>query len=208
VSNQSTNICYSIQKLHPHLTHVTAARRLEGAQNLAAGGKHTKAISLDVSDDAALDRELAKVDLVISLIPYTFHAQVIKGAIRTKKNVVTTSYVSPAMKELDAEAKKAGITVMNEIGLDPVSILLFFLSTRLLTFYDNRVWTTFTPLKPSQRFTTPEAKSSHSCPTAVVFLPPRTRTTLWDTSSPGLAEVCCSPLEMTPSTTRTAPSSA
>ena len=62
---------------------------------------------------------MAKHDLVISLIPYTFHATVIKSAIRNKKNVVTTSYVSPAMMELDAEAKAAGITVMNEIGLDP-----------------------------------------------------------------------------------------
>jgi saccharopine dehydrogenase (NADP+, L-glutamate forming) len=89
--------------------------------NSPRGFKHTNAISLDVSDDAALDKELAKVDLVVSLIPYTFHAQVIKGAIRTKKNVVTTSYVSPAMKELEEDCKKAGITVMNEIGLDPVS---------------------------------------------------------------------------------------
>lgn len=62
---------------------------------------------------------MAKHDLVISLIPYTFHAQVIKSAIRNKKNVVTTSYVSPAMMALDDEAKAAGITVMNEIGLDP-----------------------------------------------------------------------------------------
>src|ERR1700761_7103281 len=60
-----------------------------------------------------------RADLAISLIPYTFHATVIKSAIRSKKNVVTTSYVSPAMLELEEEAKKAGITVMNEIGLDP-----------------------------------------------------------------------------------------
>jgi saccharopine dehydrogenase (NADP+, L-glutamate forming) len=59
------------------------------------------------------------VDVVISLIPYTYHATVIKSAIRKKKNVVTTSYVSPAMMELDQAAKDAGITVMNEIGLDP-----------------------------------------------------------------------------------------
>jgi saccharopine dehydrogenase (NADP+, L-glutamate forming) len=57
--------------------------------------------------------------LVISLIPYTFHATVIKSAIRKKKNVVTTSYVSDAMKELEQQAIDAGITVMNEIGLDP-----------------------------------------------------------------------------------------
>jgi saccharopine dehydrogenase (NADP+, L-glutamate forming) len=53
------------------------------------------------------------------LIPYTHHATVIKSAIRCKKHVVTTSYVSPAMQELDEAAKEAGITVLNEIGLDP-----------------------------------------------------------------------------------------
>ena len=72
-----------------------------------------------MTDDKALDAEVAKHDLVISLIPYTFHATVIKSAIRQKKNVITTSYVSPAMMEMDQAAKDAGITVMNEIGLDP-----------------------------------------------------------------------------------------
>ena len=69
--------------------------------------------------DDELDDALSKVDVVISLIPYTYHANVIRSAIRAKKNVVTTSYVSPAMLELDKEAKEAGITVVNEIGLDP-----------------------------------------------------------------------------------------
>ncbi|KAF2868300.1 Saccharopine dehydrogenase [Massariosphaeria phaeospora] len=96
-----------------------ACRTLEKAQALAKGIKNATAISLDVTDDAALDAEVEKVDVVISLIPYTHHATVIKSAIRKKKNVVTTSYVSPAMMELDAAAKEAGITVMNEIGLDP-----------------------------------------------------------------------------------------
>ena len=72
-----------------------------------------------MNDEKALDAEVAKHDLVISLIPYTFHATVIKSAIREKKNVVTTSYVSPAMMELDQQCKDAGITVMNEIGVDP-----------------------------------------------------------------------------------------
>ncbi|KAF2795308.1 Saccharopine dehydrogenase [Melanomma pulvis-pyrius CBS 109.77] len=96
-----------------------ACRTLEKAQALAKGIKNASAISLDVDDAAALDAEVAKVDVAISLIPYTHHATVIKSAIRNKKNVVTTSYVSPAMLELDAAAKEAGITVMNEIGLDP-----------------------------------------------------------------------------------------
>lgn len=96
-----------------------ACRTLTAAQKLSSGVKNAHPISLDVNNQEALDAEVAKHDLVISLIPYTYHATVIKSAIRNKKHVVTTSYVSPAMLELDAAAKEAGITVMNEIGLDP-----------------------------------------------------------------------------------------
>lgn len=95
---------------------------------------------------------MEQVDLAISLIPYTFHANVIKSAIRTKKHVVTTSYVSPAMMELDEECKKAGITVMNEIGLDPVCLpIQIIILNSELTQLSNRVLTTSTPLRPSPR---------------------------------------------------------
>ncbi|KAM6532400.1 saccharopine dehydrogenase,NADP+, L-glutamate-forming [Fusarium solani] len=96
-----------------------ACRTTDTAKKLSEGVKLATPISLDVTDDQALDAAVAQHDLIISLIPYTFHAAVIKSAIRNKKHVVTTSYISPAMMELDAEAKAAGITVMNEIGLDP-----------------------------------------------------------------------------------------
>ncbi|KAI0033903.1 saccharopine dehydrogenase [Vararia minispora EC-137] len=96
-----------------------ASRTLSRAQALAEGLPDTSAISLDVNSIADLEREVAAHDLVISLIPYTYHADVIKAAIKGKTHVVTTSYVSPAMRELDAAAKEAGIVVMNEIGLDP-----------------------------------------------------------------------------------------
>ncbi|RDW77022.1 saccharopine dehydrogenase-1 [Coleophoma cylindrospora] len=96
-----------------------ACRTLESAKKLSEGVKLAHPISLDVTDESALNAEVGKHDLVISLIPYTFHAAVIKSAIKEKKHVVTTSYVSPAMMELDQQCKDAGITVMNEIGLDP-----------------------------------------------------------------------------------------
>lgn len=47
------------------------------------------------------------------------HASIIKIAIKHKVNVVTTSYVSDAVRELDAPAKEAGIVVLNEVGVDP-----------------------------------------------------------------------------------------
>ncbi|KAI4273221.1 MAG: hypothetical protein L6R38_006390 [Xanthoria sp. 2 TBL-2021] len=48
-----------------------------------------------------------------------YHASIIKAAIKHKVNVVTTSYVSDAMRELDASAREAGIVVLNEVGVDP-----------------------------------------------------------------------------------------
>lgn len=86
---------------------------------MAEGLPNTTAISLDVSSTAHLEAQVAAHDLVISLIPYIHHAAVIKAAIKGSTHVVTTSYVSPAMRELEEEVKAAGIVVMNEIGLDP-----------------------------------------------------------------------------------------
>ena len=43
----------------------------------------------------------------------------IKLAIKNKVNVVTTSYVSPAIKELEDAARESGIVVLNEVGVDP-----------------------------------------------------------------------------------------
>ena len=44
---------------------------------------------------------------------------VINECVKAGINVVTSSYVSPDMEKLDAEAKKKGLTLLNECGLDP-----------------------------------------------------------------------------------------
>jgi saccharopine dehydrogenase-like NADP-dependent oxidoreductase len=47
------------------------------------------------------------------------HIEVAKDCITFKKHMVTASYVSDAMQELDAAAKENNLIFMNEIGLDP-----------------------------------------------------------------------------------------
>lgn len=96
-----------------------ACRTLSTAQSLASSLPQTTAISLDVSNSIDLDRAIQAHDLVISLVPYIYHGTVIKLAIKNKVNVVTTSYVSPTIKELENAAKEAGIVVLNEVGVDP-----------------------------------------------------------------------------------------
>jgi saccharopine dehydrogenase-like NADP-dependent oxidoreductase len=74
---------------------------------------------LDVNDDTKVEEFVSNADVVVSLLPYTYHVKVAEMCIRHKKHLITTSYVSDAMKALDAKAKAAGILILNECGLDP-----------------------------------------------------------------------------------------
>jgi saccharopine dehydrogenase-like NADP-dependent oxidoreductase len=66
-----------------------------------------------------LDNMVKNVDLVVSMIPPNMHVIVAKACLKHGINMVTTSYISPEMKALDENAKKAGIIILNEIGEDP-----------------------------------------------------------------------------------------
>jgi RimJ/RimL family protein N-acetyltransferase len=61
-------------------------------------------------DNNKLAELFIKSDIIISLLPATMHIELAKQAIISKKNLVTASYVSPAMKELHQEAKSAGVS--------------------------------------------------------------------------------------------------
>uniref|UniRef100_A0A7N8XBG7 Aminoadipate-semialdehyde synthase n=1 Tax=Mastacembelus armatus TaxID=205130 RepID=A0A7N8XBG7_9TELE len=102
-------------------TQVTVASvLLRQAEELAAKYPNTIPVTLDVSSQEGHLNSLVKDhDLVISLLPYAFHPLVAKHCIKMKVNLVTASYLSPAMKELQGSAEEAGITIVNETGLDP-----------------------------------------------------------------------------------------
>ncbi|XP_047452983.1 alpha-aminoadipic semialdehyde synthase, mitochondrial isoform X1 [Mugil cephalus] len=102
-------------------TQVTVASvLLKQAEELAAKYPNTIPVTLNVgSQEAHLDSLVKDHDLVISLLPYSFHPLIAKQCIKRKVNMVTASYLSPAMKELQSSAEEAGITIVNEMGLDP-----------------------------------------------------------------------------------------
>ena len=96
-----------------------ASRTLSKAEKLAAPHSNVDAKQFLSDDDAAMEDFIKKSDLVVSLLPATFHVKVAKKSIQLKKNMVTTSYISPEMRALDQEAKDAGVIILNEIGVDP-----------------------------------------------------------------------------------------
>ncbi len=96
-----------------------ASRTVSKAIKLINGHPKGEAKELNLKDEEGLKERISKADLVISMVPYSFHPKVAKYCIDYQKHMVTTSYVSEAMKKLDEEAKRAGIIILNEVGLDP-----------------------------------------------------------------------------------------
>ncbi len=103
----------------PELSVTVADVEPARAEKLVAGHPRGRAVSLDISDKAALAAAVGRSDLVVSMVPYTFHPLVADLAIESGKPMVTASYVSPAMRELDARARAKGVILLNELGLDP-----------------------------------------------------------------------------------------
>jgi saccharopine dehydrogenase (NADP+, L-glutamate forming) len=98
---------------------IVATRTVSKAHELIGGHPNGKAVPLLVDDSESLEKLIIGCDLAVSLVPYTYHVAIAKLCLKHKKHLMTTSYISPAMKELDGQAKSAGLVFMNELGLDP-----------------------------------------------------------------------------------------
>ncbi len=83
--------------------------------------QHPNGVALSFNALSSEERkpEIEKANIVISMLPARFHVEVALDCIALQTNLITPSYISPEMKNLDAAARKADIVIMNEIGVDP-----------------------------------------------------------------------------------------
>ena len=92
---------------------------IENAQKLTSGHPNGRGIVLDVFDQQQRKEAVKDSDIVISMLPARFHIEVARDCISYGKHLVTASYISEQMQELDLMAKEKGLVFMNEVGLDP-----------------------------------------------------------------------------------------
>ncbi|MCB0795145.1 MAG: saccharopine dehydrogenase NADP-binding domain-containing protein [Flavobacteriales bacterium] len=86
---------------------------------LPGGTDGMELLVLDAGVTEARQREIARHDLVISMLPASMHLDVVKDCLRDRKPVITPSYVTDELWSLDRELKEAGVLVLSELGLDP-----------------------------------------------------------------------------------------
>ncbi|MEZ4386530.1 MAG: saccharopine dehydrogenase C-terminal domain-containing protein [Candidatus Krumholzibacteriia bacterium] len=89
------------------------------AAAIVAGHPHGSAGTIDLAEAPTVAAHVAAADLVVSLAPPAFHPQVARHCLDAGRPMVTASYVSPEMAALDAEARRKGLVILNEIGVDP-----------------------------------------------------------------------------------------
>lgn len=95
-------------------------RDIERLQPLATENNNLRSVIMNVAEEAeSLSSLVAESDLVVSLLPFEYHPLVAKKCIQLKRSMVTTSYMRDEMRDLQTDSENAGITILNEIGLDP-----------------------------------------------------------------------------------------
>jgi len=66
-----------------------------------------------------LDASIDAGDVLVSMLPGDLHVKVAKMCIESKAHFVSSSYLSPEMHALQDVAVKQGVSLVNEVGLDP-----------------------------------------------------------------------------------------
>ncbi len=103
----------------PDFRVTVASRTVSKAEALIEGHPRGAAVALDVSNEAELEALIQQADLAVSMLPYAYHPTVAALCVKHGKHMVTTSYVKDQMRALDGAARKAGVILLNEIGVDP-----------------------------------------------------------------------------------------
>ncbi len=78
-----------------------------------------EALKFDVFNEEQRKEKIKQADVVISMLPARMHYWVAKDCVDLETHMVTASYVSEDIKDLDSKAKEKGVLLLNEMGVDP-----------------------------------------------------------------------------------------
>ncbi len=91
----------------------------EHALQKTKGRPHTHATGFDFYNQSGRKEMLSKADIIISMLPAAMHIALAEDCIALKKNLVTPSYISDAMRDMNDTVENKKLIFMNEMGLDP-----------------------------------------------------------------------------------------
>jgi saccharopine dehydrogenase-like NADP-dependent oxidoreductase len=121
-AGQSTTylIGYLLDQAHRNDWFVTVGDAYEETA-VSRVGRHPRgaAIFLDVNDAEMRSSHIEQADLVVNMLPPAFQHLVAWDCVDKRVHMVSASYEDIRMKDLDMDANRRGVLILNEMGLDP-----------------------------------------------------------------------------------------
>ena len=108
-----------IRRLAKQLDNFTVWNRTLSKAELAINHVNKANVLAKKFDLDKISSLLKAGDIVISQLPASQHITIAKICLEKNCHFASSSYISNEIRSLDKEAKKKGLTFINEIGLDP-----------------------------------------------------------------------------------------
>lgn len=113
-------IQYMLEQAATHHWHITVADAdPRMAEDKIKGHPQGKAVMLNVLNADERKKLISSVDMVISLLPPHLHIEAARDCVALGKHLITASYVSKEIQQLDEAIRVKGLIFMGEMGLDP-----------------------------------------------------------------------------------------
>src|SRR5258708_33848502 len=92
---------------------------LSNAQSKIGAAPQATARALEVENEPEKEHLIREADIVISFLPPTLHLLVAVSCVKWNKDLLTASYLDPAIKALEPALLEKGLLFIGEMGLDP-----------------------------------------------------------------------------------------
>ncbi|MCU0355858.1 MAG: saccharopine dehydrogenase NADP-binding domain-containing protein, partial [Cytophagales bacterium] len=107
----STYLIDYLAKIAPerNWTVIVGDMELAPAQRRTEMYPHVEAVLFDVFDQKQREMQVNQADVVISMLPAIYHIHVARACMRFGKHLLTASYISSEIRELNIEATRKNL---------------------------------------------------------------------------------------------------
>lgn len=92
---------------------------LEPAQSKLNGHEHGKAVAVDLNDPQARKQLIRDADIVLSMLPPSFHMRIARDCLECRRNFLNASYIDDDLRRLKDRVEEQNLLFLCETGLDP-----------------------------------------------------------------------------------------
>lgn len=92
---------------------------LTHAEERIGGHPRGKALRFNVHDTDVLDKLIQETDICVNMLIPRFQSLVASSCVNHGTHFVSASYRNQEIRDMDAAAKRQGVLLLNEMGLDP-----------------------------------------------------------------------------------------